>query len=56
VTSARRAQPFERATTRLEASVEVPSLGFSRRSDPMNTSSAGFGVIGEEANGRYYQP
>jgi hypothetical protein len=44
-----------RATTQLEASVEVPSLGFSWRSDPMASSSASFGVIGEEANGRYYQ-
>jgi hypothetical protein len=45
-----------RATTQLEASVEVPSLDFSWRSDPMSASSAAFGVIGEEANGRYYQP
>jgi len=44
-----------RATTRLEAQVEVPSVGFSWRSDPLNTSSASFGIIGAETNGRYFQ-
>jgi hypothetical protein len=43
-----------RATTRLEAQVEVPSAGFSWRSDPLDTSSASFGIIGEEVNGRYF--
>jgi hypothetical protein len=43
------------AKTRLEASIEVPSLQFSWRSDPLESSSAGFGVIGEESNGRYFQ-
>lgn len=43
-----------RASTRLEAAVEVPSTGFSWKSDPIATSSAAFGVIGEEANGRYF--
>ena len=45
-----------RATARLEASVEVPSLGFSWKSDPLEMSSAAFGVIGQEANGRYFTP
>jgi hypothetical protein len=43
-----------KATTQLEAEVEVPELGFSWHSDPLESSSAAFGVIGEEANGRYY--
>jgi hypothetical protein len=43
-----------RASARLEAKVEVPSLGFRWRSDPLDTSSASFGIIGEEVNGRYY--
>jgi hypothetical protein len=43
------------AKTRLQASIEVPSLQFSWRSDPLESSSASFGVIGEEANGRYFQ-
>lgn len=44
-----------RATARLQAMVEVPSIGFSWKSDPMATSSAAFGFIGEESNGRYYK-
>lgn len=43
------------ANTRLEASIEVPSQQFTWRSDPLDKSSASFGVIGEEANGRYFQ-
>jgi len=43
-----------RANTRLEAEVEVPELDFSWRSDPLESSSATFGVIGEEVNGRYF--
>ncbi len=43
-----------RAESRLEAQVEVPALHFSWRSDPIETSSASFGIIGEEANGRYF--
>jgi hypothetical protein len=36
------------------ASVDVPSLGFSWKSDPLTTSHADFAVIGEEVNGGYY--
>ncbi len=43
-----------RATCQMEAQVEVPSIGFSWKSDPINTSKCDFAVIGEEANGRYY--
>ena len=42
-----------RAGTRIQASVDVPSTGFKWTSDAMNTSSAAFGFIGEELNGRY---
>ena len=45
-----------RATAQLEATVEVPSIGFRWKSDPLATSKAAFGVIGEEANGRYFAP
>jgi len=38
----------------LEAQVEVPSIGFSWKSDPLNTSKADVAIIGEEVNGRYY--
>jgi hypothetical protein len=43
-----------RATCQLEAQVEVPSIGFSWKSDPLNTSKADFATLGEEVNGRYY--
>ena len=43
-----------RAACQLEAQVEVPSIGYSWKSDPLETSRADFAVIGEEINGRYY--
>ena len=42
-----------RAECQLEARVEVPSRGFSWKSDPLNTSRANFDVIGEQVSGRY---
>ena len=36
-----------------EAEVEVPSIGLRWKSDPLDTSHAGFAVVGEETNGRY---
>ena len=42
------------AECQLEAEVNVPSTGFSWKSDPIETSRAGFAVIGDEVNGRYY--
>lgn len=44
-----------KATAQLEASVEVPSISFSWKSDPLETSKAGFAIIGSEVNGRYYE-
>jgi hypothetical protein len=43
-----------RATCEMEAEVEVPSIDFSWKSDPLNTSKCDFAIIGEEVNGRYY--
>ena len=43
-----------RASCQLEAQVEVPSIGFSWKSDSLATSRADFAIMGEEANGRYY--
>jgi hypothetical protein len=43
-----------RAACQLEAQVEVPSIGFSWKSDPLSTSTSGFAIMGEEVNGRYY--
>lgn len=42
------------AEAQLEFAVAVPSLGFRWTSDPIGTSSARFGIIGRESNGRYY--
>ena len=44
-----------RASCQLEARVEVPSIGFSWKSDPLDKSQAAFAIIGEEVNGRYYK-
>jgi hypothetical protein len=38
----------------MEAQVQVPSIGFSWKSDALNTSKSDFAIIGDEANGRYY--
>ena len=43
-----------RVACQLEAQVEVPSIGFSWKSDPLTTSKSDFGIMGEEANGHYY--
>ena len=43
-----------RASCQLEAQVEVPSIGFSWKSDPLSTSKSDFAIMGEEVNGRYY--
>ena len=43
-----------KASCQLEAQVEVHSLGFSWKSDPLETSHADVAVMGEEVNGRYY--
>jgi hypothetical protein len=43
-----------RASCQMEAQVEVPSIGFSWKSDPLNTSKCDFAVVGDEVNGRYY--
>ena len=44
-----------KATAQLEASVRVPAIGFSWKSDPLERSSCSFAVMGEEVNGRYYE-
>ena len=43
-----------RATAQAEAAVEVPAFNFSWKSDPIDTSKAGFAIIGSEVNGKYY--
>lgn len=43
-----------RAIAQAEAKVSVPSLDFSWKSDPIETSRADFAVIGTEINGKYF--
>ena len=43
-----------RANCQMEASVEVPAIGFSWKSDPLETSKCDFAIMGDENNGRYY--
>ena len=45
-----------KATAQLEASVEAPSIDFSWKSDPLETSKCNFAIIGDEVNGKYYVP
>lgn len=44
-----------KATAQLEASVRVPSIDFTFKTDPLETSSCDFAVMGTEVNGKYYQ-
>jgi hypothetical protein len=43
-----------KATAQLEAMFRVPSIGFSFKTDPLETSTSDFAVVGFEANGKYY--
>ena len=45
-----------RATAQMEAQVHAPSIGFSWKSDPLSASKANFAILGDEVNGRYYNP
>ena len=45
-----------KAIATLEASVRVPSIDFAFKIDPLDTSKCDFAVMGEEVNGRYYEP
>jgi hypothetical protein len=43
-----------KAVATAEARLSVPSIGFTWRSAPADTSTAAFAIIGEESNGKYY--
>ena len=45
-----------RAACQMQARIEVPPIGFSWESDPLATSKCDFAIMGEEVNGRYYDP
>jgi hypothetical protein len=44
-----------RASAQLEATMRVPSINFTFKTDPLETSKCDFAVMGAEVNGRYYQ-
>ena len=43
-----------KANAQLEATFRVPSIDFVFKTDPIETSKSDFAVIGDEANGKYY--
>ena len=44
-----------KATAQLQASVRVPSIEFTFKTDPLEASACDFAVMGTEVNGRYYE-
>jgi hypothetical protein len=42
-----------KATAQLKAAVNVPSIDFTFKTDPLETSKADFAVMGNEVNGKY---
>lgn len=44
-----------KASAQLEATFRVPSIDFSFKTDPLETSSADWAVMGDEVNGKYYE-
>jgi len=44
-----------KAAAQLEATLRVPSINFSFKTDPLETSKSDFAVVGSEVNGRYFE-
>lgn len=44
-----------KADAHLEATVHVPSIDFTFKTDPLDTSQCDFAVMGTEVNGKYYE-
>jgi hypothetical protein len=44
-----------KASAQLEATIRVPSIDFTFKTDPLETSKCDFAVVGTEVNGRYYE-
>jgi len=49
-----RFQGFQ-AAAQLEAAVRVPSIDFTFKTDPLESSKCDFAVMGDEVNGKYYE-
>jgi hypothetical protein len=45
-----------KANAQLEATFRVPSIDFTFKTDPLESSKCDFAVMGTEVNGKYYQP
>lgn len=43
------------ATAQLEATIRVPSINFTFKTDALETSKSDFAVMGDEVNGKYYE-
>jgi len=44
-----------KAAAQLEATVRVPSIDFTFKTDSLDTSKCDFAVMGTEVNGKYYE-
>lgn len=44
-----------KAGAQLEAAVRVPSIDFTFKTDPLETSRCDFAVMGREVNGKYFE-
>jgi hypothetical protein len=47
--------PTRQATAQLEATIHVPSIDFTFKTDPLETSKCDFAVMSTEVNGKYYE-
>jgi hypothetical protein len=44
-----------KAAAQLEATIRVPSIDFTFKTDPLESSKCDFAVMGDEVNGKYYE-
>jgi hypothetical protein len=44
-----------KANAQLEAAFRVPSIDFTFKTDPLESSKCDFAVMGAEVNGKYYE-
>src|ERR1700757_3397264 len=44
-----------KASAQLEAMIRVPSIDFTFKTDPLESSACDFAVMGREENGKYYE-
>jgi hypothetical protein len=44
-----------KASAQLEATISLPSIDFTFKTDPLESSKSDFAVMGDEVNGKYYE-